>query len=166
MEGTCTKLSCDYWRPPEWVRHKTPQGCKFGETCAFLHSKNSDPPNKTSNKDSKSGQALVASVRSTQKLCCVSQDVKLSIYMVGLTNARRSPLKKAARDLQGYISNLNTRRLQNIHERNMGKKQSREELNIIAAPTRLLLRTEVQITCCGQQMVQEKLHSSHQSYSG
>ena len=73
------------------MQHKTDEGRKFGETCAFLHIDN-EAPQKKSKKDQKSGNATVAIVRSNQKLRCVSPDVELPKQMVGRTDVGRSIL--------------------------------------------------------------------------
>ena len=51
LKGKCTERSCDYWHPPECAKLKTNKGCKFGETCAFLHSDNRDAPNQRTKKN-------------------------------------------------------------------------------------------------------------------
>ena len=94
--GQCTKPSCDYWHRVECAKHKTNEGCKFGEKCAFPHSENGEAPNKmTKKRDSKADKATIALVRSIQKLGCVSRRIEsLPEPEVGPTNARLSILKK------------------------------------------------------------------------
>ena len=92
----CTKSSSDYWHPPEYVKHKTNEGCKFGEKCAFLYSDNSDAPTKKffgkTQNPTKQLLRLYAAFRSRG---CVSRDVEsLPDAAVGPTNVIRSILKK------------------------------------------------------------------------
>ena len=98
LEGKCTKPSCDYWHPPECVKHKTNGGCKCGDNFAFLHSENSEAPSKKTKIDSNADKATLANVRSFQKFGCVSQDLEsLPQPSVGPTNVRRSILKKSSK---------------------------------------------------------------------
>ena len=76
LKGKCTKPSCDYWHPPECVKHKTNGGCKCGDNFAFLHSENGEAPSKKTKIDSNANKATLASVRSFQKFGCVSQDLE------------------------------------------------------------------------------------------
>ena len=93
MKEKCTKPSCDYWHPPECVKHLTNEVWKFGENSAFLHSDVGEAPNKISKKDSKSDKRLLQFYAVHRELGCVSQDIELTEQTVGPTNARGSILK-------------------------------------------------------------------------
>ena len=36
-KGTCTRMPCEYWHPPECQFYKTKTGCKSGDKCLFPH---------------------------------------------------------------------------------------------------------------------------------
>ena len=42
LKGTCTKLPCDHWHPPECQFYKSETGCKFGAECSFPHWKDEE----------------------------------------------------------------------------------------------------------------------------
>ena len=65
-----------------------------GKVCVSLHSDNNETPSKKSKMDQDSAKAIIAIVCSNQKLGCVSQDGSLPEPTVGLTDVRRSTLKK------------------------------------------------------------------------
>ena len=46
LKGTCNKLPCDYWNPPECQFYKSETGCKFGDKCSFPHWKVEEQLNK------------------------------------------------------------------------------------------------------------------------
>ena len=46
LKGTCTKLPCDYWHPPECQFYKSETGCKFGAGRSFPHWKSEKSPTK------------------------------------------------------------------------------------------------------------------------
>ena len=77
LKEKCTKASCNRWHPPECVTHTTNEGCKFGDTCAFLHSSKCGAPNKTKTKrGSKSDKPTLPVVHCIQKLGSASQDIE------------------------------------------------------------------------------------------
>ena len=39
LRGTCTRMSCEYWHPPECQFYKHGTGCKAGDKCVFPHHK-------------------------------------------------------------------------------------------------------------------------------
>ena len=51
MKGTCTKLPCDYWHPPEYQFYKSESGCKFGGKCSSAHRQVEGQPSKKPRKD-------------------------------------------------------------------------------------------------------------------
>ena len=74
LKGTCTKLPCDCWHPPECQFNKSVSGCKCGTECSFPHWMVEEHPNKRPKKGGdKSAAAIVKDVR---QLGCVSQDVE------------------------------------------------------------------------------------------
>ena len=70
LKGTCTKLPCDYWHPPECQFYKSESGCKFGAECSFR----TEQPNKRPKKGG--DKSAVAIVKSVRQLGCVSQDAE------------------------------------------------------------------------------------------
>ena len=36
LKSKCTRPSCDYWQPPDCVKQKTDEGCKFREHVCFF----------------------------------------------------------------------------------------------------------------------------------
>ena len=72
LKGTCTKLPCEYWHPPECQFYNSESGCKFGAECSFAHRQVEDQPNKKPKTGGdKSAAAIVKSVR---QLSCDTQD--------------------------------------------------------------------------------------------
>ena len=93
LNGKCTKSSCDYWHPPDCVKHKTDERCKVGETCAVLHS-DIEAPNKKSKRDQKSEKATVATVRGNQIFVLCITGRRSARTNVWATDVRRTILKK------------------------------------------------------------------------
>ena len=78
--------------PCECVRHKTEEGCKFGEkVCVWKRTRSLR-------------NAIIAIGRSDQKLRCVSQDVELPEQTVGLTTESRSiPKRNGKRSPRAHL---------------------------------------------------------------
>ena len=74
LKGTCTKLLCDYWHPPECQFYKSETGSKFGAEGSFPHWKVEKQPNKRPKKGG--DKSAVAIVKSVRQLGCVSQDAE------------------------------------------------------------------------------------------
>ena len=95
--GKCRKPSCDYWRPLERVKHKSDEGCKCREKCAFLHSDNNEAPSKRSKKYQKSEKSTAANVRSNQGfgfVChrtLIGQNKRLDLRTWDSPSCKRSP---------------------------------------------------------------------------
>ena len=75
LEGTISNPSCENWHSPECVFYKTKEGCKFVERCSFAHRWVQEQPSKGLKKNGFSG--AVASLKETENLGCVSQDMLL-----------------------------------------------------------------------------------------
>ena len=74
LKGTCTKLPCDCWDPPECHFLKSEMGCTFGDKCSFPHWKVEEQP---SEKPKKGGdKSAVATVKDVRLLGCVLQDTE------------------------------------------------------------------------------------------
>ena len=95
---------------------------------------NSEAPKQKTKRNSRADKATSAMVRSIHKLGCVSQDIESPPEPgVGHTNVRRSNKKKSGKKSQRtHLSLRCTRTAESF-------------INITAAPTRLLLQTEIQI---------------------
>ena len=79
LKGTCTKLPCDYWHPPECQFSKSESGCKFGDKCSFAHRQvYGQPSNKPKKDGDKSAAALLKDVR---QLGGVFQDRAAGIFI-------------------------------------------------------------------------------------
>ena len=64
LKGTCTKLPCDNWHPPECQCYKSETGCKFDAECSFPHWKVEEQPNRRPKKGGDtSAVAFVKDVR-------------------------------------------------------------------------------------------------------
>ena len=101
-------------------------------------------------------KATLAIVRSNQQLCFVSQDVELPEQPVGLTNVRRSILKKSCkRSPRAYLELKHTKTAYRFVE--IREELSRVDWNIIGTPTRQILRTEMQTTRGGKMMQEKQL---------
>ena len=126
-KGKRRKPSCDYWHPPECVKHKTDECCKCCENCAFQ-------------------TTMKRQARSREK------DSNLHLYSViqnwvvyirtSWTYERETGHTEEER--QKFFESASWIR---THEM---------DLNIIATPTRIRFWTEIRTTSCGQKMVQEK----------
>ena len=105
-QGKCTKPSCDYWHSPQCVKHKTSEGCKFGEICTLLHSDNSESPDKKTKTDSKADKkqqllfyAVFRSWFENLRMLNHCQNQRLDL------RTRDGPSwRKAAKDLGGQIA--------------------------------------------------------------
>ena len=101
LQGSCTKLLCDYWHPPECQLCQSETGCKFGDKCSFPHWKVQEQPSKKPKKGGDKSAAAI--VKDVWQLGCVSQDVEPSessaIFRKGtkvLGSTRRVWFTKAA----------------------------------------------------------------------
>ena len=74
LKGTCTKLLCDYWHPPECQFYKSETGCKFGAECSFPHWKVEEQPNKKPKKDG--DKSAVAFLKDVRQSVSVFQDTE------------------------------------------------------------------------------------------
>ena len=74
LKGTCTKLPCDYWHPPECQFYKSESGCKFGEKCSFAHRQVEGQPSKKPKKDG--DKSAVAIVKDVRPLGCVLENTE------------------------------------------------------------------------------------------
>ena len=87
LKGTCTKLLCEYWHPPECQFYKTKSGSMFGAECSFPHWQVEKQPNKKPKKGN--DESAVAAVKSARQLSCVSQDAEppdsVTIFRKGTT---------------------------------------------------------------------------------
>ena len=51
LKGTCINSFCEKWHLPEWLFHKSENGCRFGEKCSYAHRQVDEQPRKRSKKD-------------------------------------------------------------------------------------------------------------------
>ena len=65
--------SCDYWHPPDCVKHNAKERRSLGEKCFFLHAGKSKTPNMKSGSKWASDKVSIAMVCNVQKLGSVSE---------------------------------------------------------------------------------------------
>ena len=73
LKGTCTKLPCDHWHPPECQFYRSESGCKFGAECSFPHWKVKEQPNKRPKKGG--DKSAVTTLKDLRQLGCVSLSI-------------------------------------------------------------------------------------------
>ena len=74
LTGTCTNPSCEKWHSPECSLHKSAEGCKFWDKCAFAHRRFEEQPSEGSKRSG--DKSAVALLKETKNLGCVFQNVK------------------------------------------------------------------------------------------
>ena len=74
LKGTCTTPFCEKWHPPECLFHKSGNGCRFGEKCAYAHRQVDEQPSKKSQKNG--DKSALAMLKITRQLGCLSQETE------------------------------------------------------------------------------------------
>ena len=69
LNGTCSKLLCDCWHPPECQFCKSESGCTFGTECSFPHWKVEEQSSKRPKKGGDKSAVAICEKCTTVVLC-------------------------------------------------------------------------------------------------